>query len=129
MNSEINDTLKVGDVLIAIDVCEMWDTYKETLTIGKEYIVKEIDENEFIIIDDEGDKHYFDIPDLNKYFKIKELKAGDILIALESNYDDLTAGKEYIINSLDENWVYLDTDLNMNTVFDRNFISSYFVKK
>lgn len=65
-------------ILEAIDRCKMKTTQVYTLTIGKEYEIKDRyfdeteDEDVILIIDDEEDEHEFPISDINKYFKIKK---------------------------------------------------------
>ena len=63
-------TPKQGDILIAINECAMEDTFKKTLTIGKEYEVVSGRGMWFAIIDDENDYHEF-INDWKRYFKFK----------------------------------------------------------
>lgn len=63
--------MKTGDVLIAINPCEMGSNKRPTLTVGKSYKIKEVYSNDFLIIDDEGDDHWFNIkgvPPYTKYF-------------------------------------------------------------
>lgn len=69
--------IKAGTILIATDECKMFNGHNKTLTIGKEYKVVKHPRNstEFAIIDDDGDRHYFDIIDTPEwyanYFRIK----------------------------------------------------------
>ena len=65
--------LKVGDILIAKTRCRM-DDGQLTLTKGWEYPIHHMTERDFTIIDDQGDKHFFDLDsDSNAYFR-KHLK-------------------------------------------------------
>ena len=63
-------TPKQGDILIAINECAMEETFKKTLTIGKEYEVVSGRGMWFAIIDDDNDYHEF-INDWKRYFKLK----------------------------------------------------------
>lgn len=67
MNTE---NLKIGDLLEAIDVCEMGLTMTQTLTIGKLYHINDIYNGAVGIIDDQGDYHDFIFEELLKFFKI-----------------------------------------------------------
>ena len=60
--------LKVGQTIYAINECVM-DDEKKTLTIGKGYVVYGIDGNgQFMVYDDEGEKHYFPKDDVATFF-------------------------------------------------------------
>lgn len=64
--------IKVGTTLIAIDECEMESSGDKALTIGKEYVVKKVDEVGYItIIDDQKEAHGFHKKDIPEFFKIK----------------------------------------------------------
>jgi hypothetical protein len=63
--------MKVGDKLIALDECVMTATGSKTLTIGNEYEVIQIYDDEFSIIDDEGDEHEFEYDDYQYFFELK----------------------------------------------------------
>jgi hypothetical protein len=63
-------TPKQGDILIAINECAMEETFKKTLTIGKEYEVVSGRGMWFAIIDDDNDYHEF-MNDWERYFKFK----------------------------------------------------------
>lgn len=63
--------MKTGDVLIAINPCNMNSDKRPTLTVGKSYIVESVSSSDFYVIDDEGDNHWFNIkgrPPYTKYF-------------------------------------------------------------
>ncbi len=60
--------MKTGGVLTAINECIMHDDGRPTLTIGKKYIVDDIDTNDFAVTDDEGDYHWFPIAKSEIYF-------------------------------------------------------------
>jgi hypothetical protein len=62
--------MKVGTILIATSICKMNDGDQKALIIGKEYKIKKLYEDEFIITSELG-QHWFDIDDLYKFFKIK----------------------------------------------------------
>ena len=71
--------IKLGTTLIAIDECEMEFVEGVTkggdkaLTIGKEYVVKKVDETGYItIIDDQEEAHGFHKKDIPEFFKIKQ---------------------------------------------------------
>jgi hypothetical protein len=63
--------MKVGDKLIALDECVMTATGSKTLTIGNEYEVIQIYDDEFSIIDDEGDEHEFEYDGYQYFFELK----------------------------------------------------------
>lgn len=64
--------MKKGDVLVAIDPCVMRLTDRATLTVGKEYTVIKVDDDDRVfIIDDDGDSHLFPIKRISKYFMEK----------------------------------------------------------
>lgn len=63
--------MKVGDKLIAIDECKMVGTERKTLTIGKEYVVTHIDDEDFTILDDENEMHLFDFSDYKDFFRLE----------------------------------------------------------
>jgi len=57
--------LKIGDVLVAKR------NLIKSLTIGKSYPIKSINEIEVVIIDDTNCSNYFTLDNLDKYFTIK----------------------------------------------------------
>lgn len=61
--------MKKGDKLIAIDECRMDGTNRKTLTIGSEYTVVNMFGNEFMVRNDYGEKHFFDLDDYLDIFK------------------------------------------------------------
>lgn len=62
--------MKIGDILIATDVCEMEDDEEQALKVGKEYIVVDEGENEFAVVDEQRDTHWFDLrPEHEAYYK------------------------------------------------------------
>lgn len=67
--------MKKGDILIAIHPCIMSGNKRPTLTVGKEYVITEINKNELCIIDDERDPHWFNIrignTGYHKFFVLK----------------------------------------------------------
>ena len=63
--------MKVGEKLIAINECKMDGTESKTLTIGKEYSVIEIYNDEFEILDDKNDAHFFDYSTYKHFFRLK----------------------------------------------------------
>lgn len=75
--------LKIGDTLIAKDVCKMEDEpFQETLTIGREYTITEVYDTHFNIIDDEGSVHGFwhdTFHEVFYYDKIVEEVRNDLL--------------------------------------------------
>ena len=64
--------MKVGDKIIAIHPCVMYDTNEPSLTVGKEYEVIKIVRNEFYIKDDIPQEHGFIFPDFDKFFEMKD---------------------------------------------------------
>lgn len=66
--------MKVGEKLIAINECKMDGTESKTLTIGKEYSVIEIYNDEFEILDDKNDAHFFDYSTYKHFFRLKKDK-------------------------------------------------------
>ena len=64
--------MKVGDKIIAIDECVMYDTDEPSLTIGKEYKVIKIVGNEFCIKDDLIQDHSFTFTEFEEFFERKE---------------------------------------------------------
>jgi hypothetical protein len=64
--------MKEGDKLIAINECIMDCSETKTLTIGKEYKVIEVNDEEFSIIDDENDRHYFCLDSYKDIFNQKK---------------------------------------------------------
>ena len=79
------ENLKVGDVLIAIDECDMSsDGTDKRLTIGKEYKIITIRNNRFVIIDDEGESHSF--IDIERFFKPKQFTKSDLKTGMRVEY-------------------------------------------
>lgn len=73
--------MKINDVLIAIDPCTMEDIEGDALIVGKEYSIKSIENNSFLITSEIYEEHWFDIPTYRDFFiRVKEVK---------SNYDEL----------------------------------------
>lgn len=56
------EEFKVGDKLIALKDCLMEDDGRKAITEGKEYVVVSLD-GCFAVMDDEGDRHWFDVED------------------------------------------------------------------
>ena len=68
--------LKIGDLLEAMDTCEMENSGELALTLGGTYSVTKIEEVDaeyvFAVTDDHGDDHWFDVDEIGKeYFKEK----------------------------------------------------------
>ena len=63
--------MHVGDKLTAINECKMHNDGRPTLTIGKEYVVEDINTHDFAVMDDEDDFHWFPISGVNEYFNEK----------------------------------------------------------
>ena len=61
-----------GEKIIAIDKCIMITAKQERLTIGKEYIIKEITNHYLIVVDDVGEDHRFPKDKFNIFFKHEE---------------------------------------------------------
>ena len=64
--------LKKNDIIVAIDPCIMKHSKKAALTVGRKYIINDIDYRRIIIIDDQGDSHQFQDKDIPKYFNISK---------------------------------------------------------
>ena len=66
--------LKVGDKLIAINLCTMRTSLEHSLTIGKEYEIiafdREDNEDCILIIDDQDDEHLYPISELDIWFRL-----------------------------------------------------------
>lgn len=60
--------MKSGDKLTAFSECKMNKDGRPTLTIGKEYTIEYFDDEDFMVIDDEGDPHWFPISESDIYF-------------------------------------------------------------
>ncbi len=70
-----NEEIKIGTMLIAIDevVMESENGNKlGTLTIENQYKIKGVQGTEFWVIDNDNERHYFDIKGYEEYFKLKE---------------------------------------------------------
>jgi len=65
-------TIKEGQILTANQECKMHFDGRPTLTIGKSYEVIEMDDEDFGVIDDENDTHYFPIKELKLYFTVNQ---------------------------------------------------------
>lgn len=70
-SNENNRTVSKGTILIAINKCIMETDRRPTLTLEKEYAVKESSAKMIAVIDDENQTHYFDRIEIHKFFKIK----------------------------------------------------------
>jgi len=119
------ENLKVGDVLIAIDECDMSsDGTDKRLTIGKEYKIITIRNNRFVIIDDEGESHSF--IDIERFFKPKQFTKSDLKTGMRVEYRN-------------ENVKFVNTDFNLVTdkngawsrltEFNDDFTSKYVYKR
>lgn len=51
--------MKIGDIVIAHDVCLM-NTVEKDLTVGKSYTIQQLTEESFSITDDQGSNHWYD---------------------------------------------------------------------
>lgn len=60
------------EILVCIKDCLMRNDNRSTLTIGKEYTIEDFDGEDFMIIDDEEDFHWFPIEEVNLYFTINQ---------------------------------------------------------
>ena len=59
--------LNIGDIVVCHKACIMSGFGDKTTTVGKSYSITELSKTQFVIIDDQGDRHYFNIND-NVYF-------------------------------------------------------------
>jgi len=57
-----------GDKLTAVSECIMNDDRNPTLTVGKEYQIMDMDSEDFCVLDNEGDQHWFPIIECGLYF-------------------------------------------------------------
>ena len=81
--------LKVGQTIYAINECVM-DDEKKTLTIGKGYVVYGIDGNgQFMVYDDEGEKHYFPKDDVATFFTTEPPKTERYFIVFYDGNTDI----------------------------------------
>lgn len=67
MNTE---NLKVGDLLEAIDVCEMSESKEHALIVGKQYPIKEVDCKQITITSEVYKEHTFPLFEVNEFFKL-----------------------------------------------------------
>jgi hypothetical protein len=65
--------MKVGDIMIAVQVCYMRSTRSNALTIGKEYEILKIDDDEYMIIDDNEEEHWYDV-EIDEYLTFGRYK-------------------------------------------------------
>lgn len=72
--------MKVGDKLIAIDECKMDGTERKTLTIGKEYAVTYLYDEEFTVLDDENEQHFFEYSDYKDFFRLENEPQTDSIV-------------------------------------------------
>jgi hypothetical protein len=67
---------EIGDILICRNVCVMQYTNQKTTTVGKEYQIVDIGENDdgthLIIIDDYNEEHLFPIDEFHPWFYDKK---------------------------------------------------------
>lgn len=68
--------MKIGTILIATSPCILKGTKRQCLSVGKPYAITAINSLELQVIDDEGDKHTFDIKEgkdgWKKFFTLQE---------------------------------------------------------
>jgi len=69
------EQIKKGTTLTAINECIMDGTGHKVLTIGKKYEVEAVylDLGDILIIDDDGEDHFYPFNTLKKYFDITDL--------------------------------------------------------
>lgn len=53
--------MNVGERIYCHTACYMRKNNHKTLTVGKFYTIRGIDDGDFYIIDDDGDEHFFSI--------------------------------------------------------------------
>jgi len=63
-----NELLKNGDKLYCHKSCIMNDTNDITTTVDKWYFIISVTHRDYIIIDDNWDRHYFPIEKYEKFF-------------------------------------------------------------
>lgn len=77
--------IKEGDILIAIDPCEMDNGEGNALTVGKEYsVVSKCKEDYIEIVDDFGSDHIFYIDRLDEFFKVKPSAIDEAIEIIET---------------------------------------------
>lgn len=64
------DNLKVGDILEAIDVCEMSESKEHALIVGKQYKIKEVDSKQITIKSEVDKEHTFPLYEVKESFKL-----------------------------------------------------------
>lgn len=67
------ENLKVGDLLEAIDVCEMSESKEHALIVGKQYPIKEVDSKQITIASDVYKEHTFPLFEVNEFFKLVDI--------------------------------------------------------
>ena len=121
------ENLKVGDVLIAINECDMnRDGTDKRLTLGKEYVITYKGVGHIRVIDNIGNDHSF--TDILKFFKLKPK---------QFTKSDLKTGMR--VEYRNENVKFVNTDFNLVTdkngawsrltEFNDDFTSKYVYKR
>lgn len=70
MNTE---NLKIGDLLEAIDVCEMSESKEHALIVGKQYPIKELDCKYITITSEVYKEHTFPLFEVKEFFKLADI--------------------------------------------------------
>ena len=59
--------MKIGDVLVAINPCKMEWGERCALTVGREYSIQGIWSDQLWVIDNQGNKHWYNLEGKDEY--------------------------------------------------------------
>ena len=59
--------MKIGDILVAINLCKMEGEEKCALTVGREYSIQGIQAGQLWIFDNQEDRHWYNLEGEDKY--------------------------------------------------------------
>ena len=69
----------IGDVVICVDITGLTSVFKPPLTLGKEYVIKEIDTKTYYVFNDSGNRLNYMKHRFKLLSEIREEKINDIL--------------------------------------------------
>lgn len=124
------ENLKVGDVLIAINNCKMDECLEKgqnALTVGKEYVIRDVSELDIIINSNLFAVHEFDKENIYNYFKLKETPKGKhigYIYPFETYVYEKVKDKIILINSFD-NGEYELVCKNYNCAIAQEIVESF----